>query len=279
MNTAAASQTSSEVLRLEHVSKRYGGPAGTLAVDDVSFAIRPGETLGLVGESGSGKTTIARLILRLDSVTSGRIWFAGRDLTHLPIREIRRARRDLQIVFQDPVASLNRRKTVGEIIEFPLRVHGPRDSLERKMLVDEVLDLAGLPRVLGNRYPHELSGGQGQRVGIARAIVLKPRLLVLDEAVSSLDVSIRAQVLNLLRDLQQQLGLTYLFISHDLSVVRYMSDQVGVMLRGRIVESGSRSSLFSNPQHPYTRELLAAVPADSARAIRVSHGTREVKIQ
>jgi ABC-type oligopeptide transport system ATPase subunit len=263
--------TVDDLLRLEHVSKSYESPGfrdgpRTFAVDDVSFAVRPGDTFGLVGESGSGKTTIARLILRLDEVTSGRIWFMGRDMTVLSTRELRQLRRNVQIVFQDPLASLNRRKTVGEIVEFPLQVHGPRDRAARRKMVDEALDLVGLPHAFVDRYPHELSGGQGQRVGIARAIVLNPGLVVLDEAVSSLDVSIRAQILNLLRELQQRLELTYLFISHDLSVVRYMSDQVGVMQRGRIVESGSRGSLFSHPRHPYTKELLNAAPGHPPRA-------------
>jgi oligopeptide transport system ATP-binding protein len=259
----AEEDTNEQLLRLVNVSKTYDSQglrrsAPTLAVDSVSFVIRRGETFGLVGESGSGKSTTARLIIGLDRVSDGRIYFMGRDVTSMSQSELRPMRKNMQIVFQDPIASLNRRKTVGEIIEFPLKVHGSEKPAFRRLQVQAALDLVGLPKAMADRYPHELSGGQGQRVGIARAIVLNPQLVVLDEAVSSLDVSVRAQVLNLLKELQQRLGLTYLFISHDLAVVRYMSDHVGVMFRGRIVEAGPRISLFSQPLHPYTEELLAA---------------------
>jgi oligopeptide transport system ATP-binding protein len=263
-----------ELLRVDHLFKTFDRPGlfrgqPNFAVDDVSFSVRRGETFGLVGESGSGKSTTARLILGLERATSGHIWFLGRDQTHLSRRQLRRTRRDVQIVFQDPIASLNRRKTVEQIIRFPLTVHQPASRQAHDRLVVAAMDLVGLAASLRQRYPHELSGGQGQRVGIARAIVLNPQLVVLDEAVSSLDVSVRAQILNLLRDLQQRLHLTYVFISHDLAVVRYMSDHVGVMFRGRLVEHGSREALFSNPLHPYTEELLAR------GTVQVSNGPGE----
>jgi peptide/nickel transport system ATP-binding protein len=230
------------------------------AVDDVTFEIRAGETFGLVGESGSGKSTVARAVLGLVPIDSGAIRIEGKVLHDLKARELRAFRRDIQMVFQDPFAALNRRQTVEQIIRAPLEAHGIGDAASRSARVDEVLDLVGLGREYRKRYPRSMSGGQCQRVAIARALVLDPKFVVLDESVSSLDVSIQAQVLNLLRDLQAQLGLTYLFISHDLAVVRYMAQRLAVMQNGKIVEQGTREELFSNPQHPYTRRLLAAIP-------------------
>ena len=232
------------------------------AVDDVSFAIRRGETFGLVGESGSGKSTLARLLLRLDRPTSGRIFFEGVDVASLSPRELRRLRCRMQIVFQDPFASLNRRRTVEQTIEQPLRVHEPGlSAATRRTRVRELLDLVGLRPAHAVAYPRELSGGQCQRVSIARALSIRPRFVVLDEAVSAVDVSIQAQILNLLRELQERLGLTYLFVSHDLSVVRYMSNTIGVMYHGKIVELGSRERLFTSPRHPCTHALLASIPS------------------
>jgi oligopeptide/dipeptide ABC transporter ATP-binding protein len=235
------------------------------AVDGVSFEIGRGETFGLVGESGSGKSTLARLLLRLDRPSSGRVVFEGQDLAALPAGELRRLRRRMQIVFQDPFASLNRRRTVEQTIALPLRVHR-RDlkSAARSARVGELLELVGLRPTHASAYPRELSGGQCQRVSIARALALEPELVVLDEAVSAVDVSIQAQILNLLRELQGRLGLTYLFVSHDLAVVRYMSDRLAVMYAGRIVESGPRDRLFENPLHPYTHALLASIPSVAA---------------
>jgi oligopeptide/dipeptide ABC transporter ATP-binding protein len=231
------------------------------AVDDVSFAIRRGETFGLVGESGSGKSTLARLLLRLDRPTAGRVLFDGIDIASLSPRELRKLRWRMQIVFQDPFASLNRRRTIEQTIEMPLRVHQPQlRAAEREARVTELLDLVGLRASHASAYPRELSGGQCQRVSIARALAIRPEFVVLDEAVSAVDVSIQAQILNLLRELQERLGLTYLFVSHDLSVVRYMANTIGVMYHGKIVELGSRERLFSSPQHPYTHGLLASIP-------------------
>ena len=230
------------------------------AVDDVSLTIARGETFGLVGESGSGKSTLSRLVLGLDRPTAGTVRVAGRDLAALRGRELRAQRSQMQMVLQDPVAALNRRKTIEQIVGLPLQVHQRAGRAARAERVRELLSLVGLPAAFASRYPHELSGGQCQRVGIARAIALEPALIVLDEAVSAVDVSVQAQILNLLRDLQRRLGLTYLFVSHNLAVVRYMSDTVAVMRQGRIVETGPRERLFARPEHPYTRELLAAVP-------------------
>ncbi|ADB53526.1 ATP-binding cassette domain-containing protein [Conexibacter woesei] len=253
---------SAPLVEVEHLSRHY--PIGRhdvhKAVDDVSLTIARGETFGLVGESGSGKSTLARLVLGLDRPTAGSVRVAGHDLAELGGRALRAQRRHMQIVLQDPVAALNRRKTIGQIVGLPLAVHERIGRDARAERVRELLALVGLPAAFAVRYPHELSGGQCQRVGIARAIALQPDLIVLDEAVSAVDVSIQAQILNLLRDLQDRLGLTYLFVSHNLAVVRYMSSTVAVMQRGRIVETGTRERLFARPEHPYTRELLAAVP-------------------
>ena len=231
------------------------------AVDDVSLVLQRGETLGLVGESGSGKSTLARLLLRLDRPTSGRVHFEATDVFASSAREIRRLRREMQIVFQDPYASLNKRKTVEQIVSFPLVVHERALSRrERAVRVADLLELVGLRPEHAGAYPRQLSGGQCQRVSIARALALNPKLVVLDEAVSAVDVSIQAQILNLLRDLQERLSLTYLFVTHDLAVVRYMASTIAVMYHGRIVEMGPRESLFAHPQHPYTHALLASIP-------------------
>lgn len=230
------------------------------AVDGVSIDIRRGTTFGLVGESGSGKSTLSRCILRLTRPDTGTVRFDGQDMSTISSGELRRLRSRVQVVFQDPHGSLNRRKSVADIIAAPLAAHGVGSRKQRANRVGELLDLVQLPAAMNDRRPRELSGGQAQRVAIARALALSPDFVVLDEAVSALDVSIRAQILNLLRELQAQLALTYLFISHDLGVVRYLSQEIGVMYRGRIVEVASREQLFASPQHPYTRLLLDAVP-------------------
>ncbi len=235
--------------------------ASIKAVDGVSFELNRGETFGLVGESGCGKSTTAMAILRMLEPTAGRIVFDGEDLSAYNQRQLRPIRRRMQMVFQDPFGSLNPRMRVREIVGEPLKVHGLAGSRRRfRERVAELLDLVGLLPAMGDRYPHQFSGGQRQRIGIARALALEPDLLICDEAVSALDVSIQAQVLNLLMDLQAKLGLTYLFIAHDLSVVRHLSDRIGVMYLGRIVEVADRDELFERPRHPYTEALLASVP-------------------
>jgi oligopeptide/dipeptide ABC transporter ATP-binding protein len=230
------------------------------AVDDVDLEIRRGETLGLVGESGCGKSTLGRLILRLEKPTAGRIVIEGVDIAHLGARELKRLRRKMQVIFQDPFSSLNPRKTVRSIIMEPLIIHGIGNRAERLDTVKALMDEVGLRTEFMDRYPHEFSGGQRQRIGIARALALNPSLIVADEPVSALDVSIRSQVLNLLEDLQQKYGLTYLFISHDLSVVEHIADRVAVMYLGRIVEVGDKDMIYDEPLHPYTEALLSAVP-------------------
>jgi oligopeptide transport system ATP-binding protein len=236
-------------------------PLGAVkAVDGVSFALSAGETLGLVGETGCGKSTTARLIMRLLDASAGEVRFAGRDITRLRGAPLRAVRRDLQMVFQDPYSSLNPRRTVGSIVAEPLAIHALEQGGGRRRRVQELLDMVGLNPEHYNRYPHEFSGGERQRIGIARSLALHPKLLIADEPVSALDVSIQAQILNLLRALQRELGLTLLFISHDLSVVRYMCDRVAVMRAGKIVELAASEQLYGAPEHPYTRELLAAVP-------------------
>ena len=238
------------------------------AVDGVDFDIYQGETLGIVGESGCGKSTTGRLLLRLIEPTSGSVRFRGDDLARLDGDGLRARRRDMQIIFQDPVGSLNPRMTVGEIIAEPLVIHGIGSAAERSARVDELLRRVGLTPAHGRRYPHEFSGGQRQRIGIARALALSPKFIVCDEPVSALDVSIQAQVINLMQDLQKELGLTYLFISHNLSVIRQIADRVAVMYLGRIVEIATSEQLFANPQHPYTRALLSAVPTPDPERVR-----------
>jgi len=230
------------------------------AVDGVSFDIAGNETLGLVGETGCGKSTVARLVTRLVEPTSGTISYGGRDITHLSSRRLRPLRREIQIVFQDPYSSLNPRRRVGSIVGDPLRIHGIGTKSERRARVDDVFRLVGLDPAHADRYPHQFSGGQRQRIGVARAIITNPRLIVADEPVSALDVSIQAQVLNLVDDLRRKFGLSLLFISHDVSVIRHVSDRIAVMYLGKIVEVAETERLFSAPAHPYTAALLSAVP-------------------
>ncbi len=251
------------------------------AVDGVSFSVQPGETLALVGESGCGKSTTARLVLRLIEPSAGSIRFEGHDITSVSGVALRKLRRRMQIVFQDPFSSLNPRMTVGAILEEPLIIHRLGDAQDRRGRVEELLGLVGLAPYHAARYPHEFSGGQRQRIGIARALAVEPALIVCDEPVSALDVSIQAQVVNLLRDLQQRLGLSYLFIAHDLAVVKHIADRVAVMYLGQIVEIGSRRDVFADPRHPYTRTLLAAIPRpdphrDRARRIPAGDAANSV---
>jgi oligopeptide transport system ATP-binding protein len=258
------------LLEVRNLVKHFSVPGGSLfartggvvrAVDGVSFAITRGETLGLVGESGCGKTTIGRCILQLERPTAGQILFAGQDLSRLTAAELRLIRRQLQVIFQDPYSSLNPRLTVGQILAEPLKVHGLVPEREaRRRHVAELLAEVGLLPALATRYPHELSGGQRQRVGIARALAMQPAFIVCDEPVSALDVSIQAQIINLLHELQERFDLTYLFVAHDLSVVRHISDRVAVMYLGKIVELTDWQRLYTQPLHPYTQVLLSAVP-------------------
>ena len=253
-----------EILRVEHLQKYFPVPNGMLhAVDDISFTIDFGNTLGVVGESGCGKSTMGRAILRLHEPTGGKVFFQGRDVLAMNAQEMKQLRREMQIIFQDPFASLNPRMTVSEAIAAPLIVQKLYDRRDREGInkrVREIMDMAGLAQRLVNTYPHELDGGRRQRIGIARALALNPKFVVCDEPVSALDVSIQAQILNLMQDLQDELGLTYLFITHDLSVVKYISNDILVMYLGQMVEKAPSEKLFSHPMHPYTQALLSAIP-------------------
>jgi oligopeptide transport system ATP-binding protein len=230
------------------------------AVDDVSFYVKKGETLGIVGESGCGKSTTGRLLMRLIEASDGRIIFEDKEITSMSKAELRKTRRDIQMVFQDPYASLNPRHSIEQILEEPLIVHGIGTKDERKKRVKEMLEVVGLSSYHARRYPHQFSGGQRQRIGIAKALMTKPKLIIADEPVSALDVSIQAQVLNLMKDIQNEFQLTYIFIAHDLGVVRHISDRVGVMYLGRLIELADSEELYENPKHPYTKALLSAVP-------------------
>ncbi|MCS7079715.1 MAG: ATP-binding cassette domain-containing protein [Chloracidobacterium sp.] len=249
------------LLQVERLAKHFPVSGGLVkAVDDVSFVLQPGETFGLVGESGCGKTTVGRAVLRLIEPSSGSVVFQGHDLLRLTTLELRRMRRDMQIIFQDPYASLNPRMRVGDAIAEPLIIHGVGNPQSRRERVAELLRLVGLDPDYANRYPHEFSGGQRQRIGIARALALEPKFIVADEPVSALDVSVQAQVINLLADLREQFGLTYLFISHGLAVVEHFCTQVGVMYLGKLVEIAPSRRLFAQPRHPYTQALLESIP-------------------
>lgn len=268
------------ILKVENLKKYFPITAGFIirrtvdnvkAVDDVSFEVFRGETLGLVGESGSGKSTTGRTVLQLYRPTAGKVYFEGEDLTSLSPTKLRHKRRDMQMIFQDPYASLNPRMNVGRIVGEPLIVHQIGTKEERETRVAQLLELVGLNPYYVNRYPHEFSGGQRQRIGIARALALDPSFIVCDEPISALDVSIQAQVVNLLQDLQEELGLTYLFIAHDLSMIRYICDRVAVMFLGKIVEIGPTDSVYDDPRHPYTKLLLSAVPIPDPSIEKTRH--------
>ena len=256
---------SEKLLEVKNLKKYFATPKGTLhAVDDVSFSIDRGKTLGIVGESGCGKSTTGRAILRIIEPTEGEIFFEGENIGALSKDQMRKKRTDMQIIFQDPFSSLNPRKTVSETIAEPLKLHRIiTDKNERMDRVMEIMEIVGLAERLVNSYPHELDGGRRQRIGIARALALNPKFIVCDEPVSALDVSIQAQILNLMDELQERLGLTYMFITHDLSVVNYFSDDIGVMYLGRLIEKAPSKELFAHPIHPYTQALLSAIPVPS----------------
>lgn len=258
---------SNAILEVKNLKKYFNTPGGVLhAVDDVSFTLEKGKILGVVGESGCGKSTMGRAILRLHEPTSGEVLFEGKDITKISTEEMRKLRSEMQIIFQDPFASLNPRKTVSEIIGEPLRLHKIyKSAAEREKHVLELMEVVGLAERLVNTYPHELDGGRRQRIGIARALALNPKFIVCDEPVSALDVSIQAQILNLLKRLKKERGLTYMFITHDLSVVNYFSDDIMVMYLGKMVEYAPSEELFENPVHPYTKALLSAIPVPRLR--------------
>jgi oligopeptide/dipeptide ABC transporter ATP-binding protein len=265
------------LLEAEGLVKQFpsrDGHGAVRALAGVSLSLRPGETLGIVGESGCGKSTLARVLLRLIEPDAGRIRFDGDDLRALDVARLRRRRRDMQLVFQDPYAALDSRLTIGAIIAEPLVIHRIGDRASRRRRVAELLDLVGLDADAASRYPHEFSGGQRQRIVIARAIALEPKLVIADEPVSALDVSIQSQILNLLQDLKRRLGLSYIFISHDLGVVQHMSDRVAVMYLGHVVETAPADLLFDDPRHPYTQALISAIPAPDPDA--AAHGRRIV---
>lgn len=271
--TQALADTKQPLLQVKDLKQHFPIKGGVLgrtvnhvkAVDGVSFDIYPGETVSIVGESGCGKSTTGRSILRLDEPTSGEVQFEGRDILNLNKQQMKKVRGDLQVIFQDPYASLNPRQTVGQILNEAMATLNVVPKKKRPARIVELLEQVGLPADIVNRYPHEFSGGQRQRIGIARALAVEPKLIICDEAVSALDVSVQAQVLNLLNNLKKEYDLTYLFIAHDLGVVRHFSDRVIVMYLGRIVEVADKKSLFANPQHPYTKALLSAIPVPSRR--------------
>ena len=265
----------SEILRVEHLKKYFDVPAGTLhAVDDVSFTIQEGQTLGVVGESGCGKSTLGRTVLKLIEPTSGKIFFEGKDITDISKHENRELRKKMQIIFQDPFSSLNPRFCVSDLIADPLRTFGMYGKKELEERVLEIMDLVGLSRRYAYSYPHELDGGRRQRIGIGRALALDPKFIVCDEPVSALDVSIQAQILNLLQDLQDQRKLTYIFVTHDLSVVKHISTDIMVMYIGVMVEKCPAKELFANPMHPYTKGLLSAIPVPN-----IHHEQKRVQLQ
>lgn len=257
-----------KLVEVKHLKQYFGSKKNVVkAIDDISFEIFEGETFGLVGESGSGKSTTGRALLRLYKPTDGEILFEGKDIANLKKgKELLEFRKEAQMIFQDPYASLDGRMKVRDIIAEGIDIHGlAKTAEERDAMVDELLETVGLNKEHANRYPHEFSGGQRQRIGIARALAVNPKFIVCDEAISALDVSIQAQIVNLLKRLQKEIGLTYLFIAHDLSMVKYISDRIAVMYRGRIVEMGSADCVYNNPQHPYTKSLLSAIPLPDSR--------------